>query len=741
MKGLNAWLRNILIALIFAIPFIPFIVSSSMFFPFITGKNFTFRILTEILFAGWLILLFNHPEYRPRFNKLTIAVLSLLGILTLATVFGENPYKSFWSNFERMEGLVTHIHLAAYFLVASSLLSTTKLWRRFFQTSLIASVGMVFYALVQISGGAVINQGGVRVDATLGNATYLAVYVLFHIFFAIYFLITTRDQWLKWAYGLIGLANLFVLYKTATRGTILGLIGGIILFGLIMAWKGRGRVRQTAIGLILGVVVLVAGFVSVRDSAWVQSSPVLSRFAAISATETTTESRFLIWQMSWQGYKERPLLGWGPENYPKVFEKYYHPKMWRQEPWFDRSHNVFFDWLINAGVLGLAAYLSLFGLALWYLWRAEEKLEIKALITALLAAYFFHNIFVFDNLISYVLFYSVLAWLVVAYGAKDQAVGASKTNHPGHRSEDSASQYIFASMVVIMTFGVMYFVNIKPIQASQTLIKGIVPNNNPAVSFSEFQKALALNTFGNNEIREQLLIHAINWSSRPDVTPESRQEWLTFTGRQMEQAIKSGRQDDARSNLVFSGFLVRLGAADNAFYSQALEYLARAREMSPLKQSIIMQQSAIHAARNHAGDKEKAFDFAKEAFDLDQDYPEARKNYIVMAANVGKDDLVKELISGAKEGEVMTDERLVNIYFERRRFDKLLETWQQLAASAPDKLEYQTSLAAAYVKVGKRAEAIKVLKGVIANNPDQELNKQINYLIKEIEAGRDPSTD
>ena len=29
--------------------------------------------------------------------------------------------------------------------------------------------------------------------------------------------------------------------------------------------------------------------------------------------------------------------------------------MWGQEPWFDRSHNIFFDWLINAGLLGLLA--------------------------------------------------------------------------------------------------------------------------------------------------------------------------------------------------------------------------------------------------------------------------------------------------------------------------------------------------------------------------------------------------
>ena len=62
--------------------------------------------------------------------------------------------------------------------------------------------------------------------------------------------------------------------------------------------------------------------------------------------------------MSWQGVKEHPILGWGQENYIVLFNKYYDPKMYQQEPWFDRSHNVFFDWLVSGGILALLAYLS-----------------------------------------------------------------------------------------------------------------------------------------------------------------------------------------------------------------------------------------------------------------------------------------------------------------------------------------------------------------------------------------------
>src|SRR3989344_6575545 len=48
---LEKTLRWTVIAAISLLTLIPFLVPSSLFFPFITGKNFTFRILVEIMAA------------------------------------------------------------------------------------------------------------------------------------------------------------------------------------------------------------------------------------------------------------------------------------------------------------------------------------------------------------------------------------------------------------------------------------------------------------------------------------------------------------------------------------------------------------------------------------------------------------------------------------------------------------------------------------------------------------------
>ena len=113
-KSVSLWIIKIGL---FIVPFIPLYVSRVLFFPYITGKAFAFRILVEIAFATWLFLAIFYKEYRPKKSALLIALSAFILIVTLATIFGVNPYKSFWSNYERMEGLVTYLHLFAYFLV------------------------------------------------------------------------------------------------------------------------------------------------------------------------------------------------------------------------------------------------------------------------------------------------------------------------------------------------------------------------------------------------------------------------------------------------------------------------------------------------------------------------------------------------------------------------------------------------------------------------------------------------
>jgi O-antigen ligase len=324
--SLRDFLRFIVLACIFATPFICLIVAENMFFPFITGKNFTFRILTEVMLGAWVTLMFVDATYRPKFSWVLAAVGAFIVAITIADFHGVNPYRSFWSNYERMEGLITHLHLFLYFVIAGSVIATEELWNWFWRTSLGVSVIVAIYAFSQLSGKEAIHQSSTRLDATFGNSAYLAVYALFNIFLAGFlYLRSDRKSGMQWVYPIIAVLNFIVLFYTQTRGTLLGLVGGSFLAMVLVAILGKEhpRLKRYSRFAIVAVVVAVGLFISFRNSTFIQNSPTLQRMASISIGDSTTNSRFMIWNMSWQGFKEHPILGWGQENFLYVFSKSY----------------------------------------------------------------------------------------------------------------------------------------------------------------------------------------------------------------------------------------------------------------------------------------------------------------------------------------------------------------------------------------------------------------------------------
>ena len=73
--------------------------------------------------------------------------------------------------------------------------------------------------------------------------------------------------------------------------------------------------------------------------------------------------------MALNGVWERPILDGGRKIMRSFLINTTIRACTRQEPWFDRVHDIIFDWLVAGGVVGLAAYLSIFAATLWELWR------------------------------------------------------------------------------------------------------------------------------------------------------------------------------------------------------------------------------------------------------------------------------------------------------------------------------------------------------------------------------------
>ncbi|QSH39029.1 O-antigen ligase family protein [Candidatus Kaiserbacteria bacterium] len=644
--NLEKVLRGIVLAGVFSLPLIVFIVSGSTFFPYIVGKNIAFRSIIEIMFGAWILLALLNAAYRPRWTALLLSILAFVAVVAVADLFGENPFKSIWSNFERMDGLVTLIHALMYVIAAGAVMNTQNLWLWLWRASLVVSTFVSMHAIGQL----LLTEKG-RLDSTLGNPIYLAVYVLFHIFIALVLLARRNSERTEQILTAITLPLLFtVLFFTATRGATLGVIGGLLLavIGISLSLKGNRKVRLGAALLTVVMVLGVGSFWIAKDTAFVQDSPVLKRFATLSLSEGTVYARTLIWGVAWEGVKERPLLGWGQENFNFVFNKYYDPRMYGQEPWFDRTHNVVFDWLIAAGILGLLTYISIFLTTVWTLYRTEAFTIIqKWLLLGLLAAYGIHNLTVFDNVISYLLFFTVLAWI---YGSAHDVWTFRKNKEQTTLILSEKIGVLVGAPLLVLAIGIsIWFINIQPWRTSTTLldalsaihvaqlqanqdqengIESAVSNVDRALEL--FEKAYAFDTYGSQEVAEQWSEAARKVAAATWVSTEQKNEWYNASINSLTH-----QQERVPNDARYPFFI---GSTHYSFgdFAKATENFKRALELSPDRQRIL---ALLVASTANSGDLESALTYAKTSFEAEKEYQSARILYanVLIRANLASD--------------------------------------------------------------------------------------------------------
>jgi hypothetical protein len=300
---LGLWLRSSIGFLLCAIFFVPFIVADGkvfpgLLFPYLTAKILAFRVLVEVAAGLYLLLALHDPQYRPRASALKYAASAFVAWGAIAVFTSIDPVKSFWSNVERMDGYLTLLHLFAYFVIVGCFITAEKRWwTQFLQVSLFASMLMGIYGVLQAIGVFQISPLSFsRVDGTFGNPAFLAVYLLFGIFIALFLLaLESKVGAIRWAYaGSIAVQSV-ALYFTQTRGTILGLLVGLIVAATFIAWRARAPelrfLRRASWCALAAASFVVLAFLAVRELPVIQKSETLRRIAAISLQHNTVQPR------------------------------------------------------------------------------------------------------------------------------------------------------------------------------------------------------------------------------------------------------------------------------------------------------------------------------------------------------------------------------------------------------------------------------------------------------------------
>ncbi len=627
----------------------PLIVNENFYFPFVGPKSLFFMGLTEIVFFLWLLLIWKNRRYRPKINPLILVLILFLLVMSLSSLLGTNFSQSFWSKFERMTGLLMWFHLFAFFLVISSVFKTIKDWKKFFIVSIIVAflVSLVaFLEIAQVKPFIISPQQG----ATLGNTSFLGVYLLFNIFFALWLFFQEKKWHWKICFLISIIFSFLIIFLSKAQAVLFCVLGG---WGLLFLFWLSSKTKLKRLGrifLIISGILVLSGLILVFQP---------GNFI-YDYLEKIIKPRYINWEIAWQGFLERPLLGWGPENYALYFPKLFNPCFFTPECggeiWFDRTHNIIFDTLFSLGILGFLGYLGIFAALFYILIKKYFKEQVIdfwtfSIFTILPIAYFIQNLTVFDMVSSFLMFFLVLGFGGFLAGLKKE----EERSILGSVNKERLAWWQSVFLFLIFLFPFFHFVS-QPLKTDGLIIKSINPKISSSERISVYQKTLQASPLGKHQIREYFSQHsedvirlglsqlfsASDETNKRKIIAEIEKE-LNFVIDELKKTEEE-MPLDYRAVIKLAGLYNFYALIKPAKIYLAEEYGEKALRLSPKNQTgyWLLAQSKVYQK-----DFKKAQELTEKAIELEPKHFPAHLIAIRASQYAGDFEKVKELIQRA----------------------------------------------------------------------------------------------
>jgi len=613
------------------------LVFSKNFFPPPLPPTIFFRLVVDAVLIAYIALSISSPNYRPKFNFLTIAVSLFLGVIILTSFTGVNFEKSIWGNFDRMGGAITFIHLFGFFIILSSVFKDRKDWERIFIFSILIGILVVLLALFN-------NQFSFKNGGTLWNSSFFASYLLFNIYFAIILLLTKRGVW-RIFYGTSAVVLLSALFLSGCRGAIVSFFISLFIFalGYCIFFK-----RKLLKWFVLGVFLISIIFISIL---LFTKSNLIKNESKIILDSPSLQARFIVWKISWEGWKERFLFGWGPENFDVAFFKYFSPELsmakYGGQVIFDRAHNIILDIGVTSGILGVLSYLTIFVTAFLALFKKskeflrKDELMLFLGIVVILIVYFLQNLLVLDTINSYIMFFLILGFI-------SSSLGKNKLEEL--REKETNKKYIcscLGAVLIIFVILTTYFGNIQPARASFYI--GKAKNIALKESIPLFQKSFRIHTISQLDGSKYLYDKVIQSLFSPNINRGTLKIDLQIIEEELEKNIKKNPLDfylHLQSAGVYAdSFNI---TRDGGKLVLAESVLRKAIALSPENPRGYQKLADVMFSR---GKYEEQFKLLKKVVDLEPRIGQSYFDLVLAYALAGEEELAREGIDDIEKNK------------------------------------------------------------------------------------------
>ena len=185
---------------------------------------------------------------------------------------------------------------------------------------------------------------------------------------------------------LLSISILFLLitiYFSYTRACYLAILGGLTLVFLL-------KIKKLVLGYILAVMVIISVlFVFSYDYFYLRLAPDYNTtvmhdefkdhlISTFYGKDASSMERLNMWISVFRMYQERPIAGYGPNNFPSTYKPYsvMYFKTWVSDNPLQLScHNYFWLLLAEQGLVGLILFVIFIGLVLYYIRQVYDSSE------------------------------------------------------------------------------------------------------------------------------------------------------------------------------------------------------------------------------------------------------------------------------------------------------------------------------------------------------------------------------
>ncbi len=490
--------RNIFFVLVALSVTAAFWVSKEFLFPFVTTKAFFFRICIELALPFYVYFLVSDKKLRPNLrNPLSLAVLAFLAVNVASAFFGASVVRSFWGNFERMGGVFYLGHLAAlYFYVLAMGQMPGDYIRKFLKVMLLVAAVITLngiFGWLNLPTLVADPSLPARVSSTLGNPIYLGSYLIIPLFLALFFTFQAKNKLDKAVYYFLALAFAWGIFLSNTRGALVGLIAGAFICAIVyLALNPNKKIKQYGF-IIFGILATLVFMMFIYSSKLPKS---VERIFTLK--DSNTLARLIQWKIALSGYKDRPLLGTGPENYYVIANQYYRPELAQYDrSWFDKPHNYILEILVTNGILGLISYLAILGFIITALYKGYKAefygLEEFCLLLGALFSYQVQNLTVFDTVPASLMFYGFMGFAGYVWTISQTSLVEVKAKEALPVFNIRPLAFSALGVTFLLMAYTIYATEIIPMQIAKNVNYGFAyASVDPAKAFEYFQVATSL---------------------------------------------------------------------------------------------------------------------------------------------------------------------------------------------------------------------------------------------------------